>query len=147
MIGLSSTCKGWEFFSPPVQTSFGSIRPLTKGVPGALSLGVKRPGREADHSPPSNAEFKNVWNYTSTPQYAFMARCSIKAQGQLYLYLYTDKPRKITNNSEQPTFKSLFATRTSQIRNRGATHYFVKPFISNGQHLIKIDGRCLRTKY
>jgi hypothetical protein len=27
-------------------------------VPGALSVGVKRPGREADHSPPSNAEVK-----------------------------------------------------------------------------------------
>jgi hypothetical protein len=28
--------------------------------------------------------------YTSTPQYAFMAWCSVKktAQGQLYLYLY-----------------------------------------------------------
>jgi hypothetical protein len=26
--------------------------------PGALSLGVKRSGREADHSPPSNAEVK-----------------------------------------------------------------------------------------
>jgi len=25
---------------------------------GALSLGVKRPGREADHSPPSIAEVK-----------------------------------------------------------------------------------------
>jgi hypothetical protein len=27
-------------------------------VPGALSLGVKRPGREADHSPPSSTEVK-----------------------------------------------------------------------------------------
>jgi hypothetical protein len=27
-------------------------------VPGALSLGVKGPGREADHSPPSSAEVK-----------------------------------------------------------------------------------------
>jgi hypothetical protein len=27
-----------------------------QGVPEALSLGVKRPGREADHSPPSSAE-------------------------------------------------------------------------------------------
>jgi hypothetical protein len=27
-------------------------------VPGALSLGVKRPGREADHSPPSSAKIK-----------------------------------------------------------------------------------------
>jgi hypothetical protein len=36
-------------------------------VSGALSLGVKPPGREADHSPPSNAEVKNVWSYTSIP--------------------------------------------------------------------------------
>jgi hypothetical protein len=28
---------------------------------------VKRPGREADHSPTSSAEVKNVWSYTSTP--------------------------------------------------------------------------------
>jgi hypothetical protein len=34
---------------------------------GALSVGIKRPGREADHSPPSSAEVKIVWNYTSTP--------------------------------------------------------------------------------
>jgi hypothetical protein len=25
------------------------------------------PGREADHSPPSSAEIKNAWSYTSTP--------------------------------------------------------------------------------
>jgi hypothetical protein len=36
-------------------------------VPEALSLGVKRPGREADHSPPSSAEVKNAWSYISTP--------------------------------------------------------------------------------
>jgi len=29
---------------------------------------------------------KNEWSHTSTPQYAFMAWCSIKAQGHLYLY-------------------------------------------------------------
>jgi hypothetical protein len=49
--------------------------------------GLKRPGREADHSLLSSAEVKNVWKYTSTPQYAFVAWCSVKAQGQLYLYL------------------------------------------------------------
>jgi hypothetical protein len=31
---------------------------------------------------------KNEWSYSSTPQYAFMAWCSITAHGQLYLYLY-----------------------------------------------------------
>jgi len=30
-------------------------------------MGIKRPGREADHSPPSSAEVKNAWRYTSTP--------------------------------------------------------------------------------
>jgi hypothetical protein len=38
-----------------------------------LSLGVKRPGREADHSPPTSAEVKKTWIYTSTPPYVFMA--------------------------------------------------------------------------
>jgi hypothetical protein len=35
--------------------------------------GVKRQGREADHSPPTNAEFKKMWIYTSTPPYVFRA--------------------------------------------------------------------------
>jgi hypothetical protein len=33
---------------------------------------------------------KNEWSYTSTPQYALMAWFSVKAQGQLYLYLFFD---------------------------------------------------------
>jgi hypothetical protein len=36
------------------------------GTGGSFS-GVKRPGLEADHSPPSSAEVKNAWNYTSIP--------------------------------------------------------------------------------
>jgi hypothetical protein len=35
-------------------------------VTGALP-GVKLPEREADHSPPANAEVKKMWIYTSTP--------------------------------------------------------------------------------
>jgi hypothetical protein len=30
-------------------------------------LGGKAAGREAHHSPPSSAEVKSVWTYTSTP--------------------------------------------------------------------------------
>jgi hypothetical protein len=37
-----------------------------------------RPEREADHLPPSNAEVKNAWSYTSTLPYVFMAWCLIK---------------------------------------------------------------------
>jgi hypothetical protein len=40
---------------------------------GSSFLGVKRLGREVDHSPPTNAEVKKVWIYTSTPPYAFIA--------------------------------------------------------------------------
>jgi len=45
--------------------------------PETLSPEVKRPGREADHSPPSDAEV-NAWSYTSTPPYVFMAWCLVK---------------------------------------------------------------------
>jgi hypothetical protein len=31
------------------------------------SRGVKRPDREADHSPPTSVEIKNAWNYSSAP--------------------------------------------------------------------------------
>jgi hypothetical protein len=50
-----------------VQNGLGPTQPLIQWVPGAISLGVKRPGREADHSPPSSAEIKHAWSYTSTP--------------------------------------------------------------------------------
>jgi hypothetical protein len=40
---------------------------------GGLSPGVKRPGLEADHSPPTSAEVKKTWVYTSTSPYVFMA--------------------------------------------------------------------------
>jgi len=36
-------------------------------------LGVKRLGREADHSPQSSAEVKNAWSCISTPPYVCMA--------------------------------------------------------------------------
>jgi hypothetical protein len=36
-------------------------------VPGAFSLGLKLPGREADHSPPFSTEAKNEWSYISAP--------------------------------------------------------------------------------
>jgi hypothetical protein len=42
-------------FRPPL----GPTRPPVKWVPEALSLEVKRQGREADYSPPSDAEVNN----------------------------------------------------------------------------------------
>ena len=42
-----------------------------KGYCGSI-LGVKRPGREADHSPPSGANVRNELDYKSIHQYVFM---------------------------------------------------------------------------
>jgi hypothetical protein len=56
------------------------------GLSGALSLGVKRPGREADNSPLSRAEIKNAWNYTSTSQYAFMPGAKLKHRENFFIF-------------------------------------------------------------
>jgi hypothetical protein len=54
-----------------------------------FSVGVKRPRREADHSPPSSAEVKNAQSYTSAPQYAFVVWCQVKrSTGTTLPYIY-----------------------------------------------------------
>jgi hypothetical protein len=40
------------------RTVLGPTQPPLQWVPGSLSLGVRRLGRETDHSPPSSAEVK-----------------------------------------------------------------------------------------
>jgi hypothetical protein len=45
----------------------GPAQPYDQRVPGALSLGIMRPGRGADHSLPTNAEVKHSWIHTLTP--------------------------------------------------------------------------------
>jgi hypothetical protein len=45
-------------FSTSSRPAVGSTQPPIQWVPGTLSPGVKRSGREADHSPPAIAEVK-----------------------------------------------------------------------------------------
>ena len=45
-------------------------------VQGGLYLELKRPGREADHLPPSSAEYKDHWSYSATLSHAFIMLCS-----------------------------------------------------------------------
>jgi len=69
----------------------GPTQPPIQWVSRALSLGVKWPGREADHSPPSSAKV-NAWNYTSTPQYTSMAWCLVKHRDNFNFYFtFTSK--------------------------------------------------------
>jgi hypothetical protein len=49
---------GIFLFITASRTAQGPTQPPIKWVPGALSLGVRRPGREADHSPPSSTDVK-----------------------------------------------------------------------------------------
>jgi hypothetical protein len=49
---------GIFLFTTEFRTALGRTQPPIQWVPGALSLGVKRPIREAGHSPPSSAEVK-----------------------------------------------------------------------------------------
>jgi hypothetical protein len=69
---------GIFLFTTASRTALGSTQPPIQWVTGSLSLEVKRPGSEAEHSPPSSAEVKNEWSYTSTRQYVFMAWCLVK---------------------------------------------------------------------
>jgi hypothetical protein len=79
----------YEYSSEPL-VSLKGVEPLTsrlttiQWVPATLSLGVKRPEREADHSSPPSAEVKELMELhlhsPNTPSW----RCAhLKAQGQL----------------------------------------------------------------
>jgi hypothetical protein len=47
---------GIFLFTTESRTALGLTQPPIQWVPGSLSLGVKRPGREAHHSLPSSVE-------------------------------------------------------------------------------------------
>jgi hypothetical protein len=68
------SAKVFFFFS---QTSSGSNPASYPMGSGAISLGVKRPGRESDHSPLSSDEVKNGGAILSLP-HVFMAYFLIK---------------------------------------------------------------------
>jgi hypothetical protein len=60
-------------FSTASRPALGPSQPPTQWVLGTVSPVVKRPGHEADHSPPASAEIKKMWICRSTSPCAFMA--------------------------------------------------------------------------
>jgi hypothetical protein len=75
--------RNWLLYEHVIRfRTYSPTQPPMQWVPGALSLGVKLTTHL--HLVPRS---KNEWSYTSTPPHAFMAWCSVKTQGQLYLYL------------------------------------------------------------
>jgi hypothetical protein len=53
-------------FTTASRPALGPTQSPIQWVPGALSLGVKQPVREADHSPHLVPRSNNAWSYTST---------------------------------------------------------------------------------
>jgi hypothetical protein len=90
MFGGLSPGRSWGFFSSPPRSDPLWVSPnlLSSGVPG-----VKRSGREGDHSPPTSAEVKNTWSYTSTPpNKPLWSSARLKHRDNVNLYLYCELP-------------------------------------------------------
>jgi len=51
-----------------VRRALRPTQPPIQWEPRSLSSGIKRLGRDVDHSPLSGAEIKNEWRYTTTPK-------------------------------------------------------------------------------
>jgi hypothetical protein len=63
------------------------------GIMGSFP-GVKRPGREADHSPQSSAEVKKSTELYFHSPYAFMAKYSVKHRNNFTFTLTLSLPSK-----------------------------------------------------
>jgi hypothetical protein len=59
--------KRFLFFSVTSKPVLGPTQLLIKWLPGAVFPGVKRPGREANHSAPYNAGVKNCGSMSPLP--------------------------------------------------------------------------------
>jgi hypothetical protein len=70
---VSRQKKNFFLFSTVSKTA---VEPTQSPMKWVLEVTVL--GCEADHSPPSRAEVKNAWRYTSTSSYVFVARCFVK---------------------------------------------------------------------
>jgi hypothetical protein len=71
-------------FSAPVQTGLGAHQASCIMGTGSFPGGKVRPGRAADHSPPSSAVAMEEESYTSTHPLGHTGPVT----GLLYLYLY-----------------------------------------------------------
>jgi hypothetical protein len=71
---------GWEFFSSPPGPDLLWVPPnlLSNGYQGLFPWGLSGLDVKLTTHLHLEPRSKNAWSYTSTPQYAFMAWCSVK---------------------------------------------------------------------
>jgi hypothetical protein len=90
VLGFHSRLKpGISIFTTTSRTALGLTQPPIQWVPGALSQGVKRPERDADHSPPSSAESKEcVKLYLRSSNTPSWSGSQLKRRDNFTFYLY-----------------------------------------------------------
>jgi hypothetical protein len=129
-----------NFFPTATRRAMGSTKLPNKWGTGGFYPGIKRSGREPDHSSPSGAEV-NTWSYISIPPYVLMAwylvkqrdnftfifqyRETIMACLKWYSGRYLGRFEETHNRpeSEQTTFRPRFKPWTPRIKSRSANHY------------------------
>jgi hypothetical protein len=80
------------------RTALGPTQPSIQWVTGALPLGTKRPGREADHSPPSSAEVKaGVELYLHSPNKPSCRGAHLKHKYFTFTFTFTFLPNNAAN--------------------------------------------------
>jgi len=80
-------------FTTASRPALRPTQPSIQWVPGALSMGVKRPVREANHSPPSSAELKEcVKLYVRFPNAPSLRVAPLKKSTGTTLPLVTGVP-------------------------------------------------------
>jgi hypothetical protein len=94
---------GIFLFTTASRTGLGPTQPTIQWVTTDTSLGIRRPGREVDHSPPSSAEVKNV-----------RTRCFVCVHWTLpfyvkYVYLVYTGFRDMTHFSSSGDWLSYFS--------------------------------------
>jgi len=97
--------------------------------------GIKRPGREADHSPPHIAEITNMLIFTSTPPHIFML-----------WYLSTGVNVPFHVSAKQQTIKMAGSTarrsNNADIKARQATQFHPPPILTMCFSLIHLIISC-----
>jgi hypothetical protein len=80
---------GIFLFATASRTALWSTQPPIQWVPGDLSFGVKRTGREADHPRPTSAEVKEwVELYLHSPNTPSWRGAQLKHKDNFTLYIY-----------------------------------------------------------
>jgi hypothetical protein len=81
---LAGEMMGFFLFAIVSRPALGPTQPPIQWILRALSLGIKQPACEADHSPLSCAEVKTAWTYTFILPYLLVTWCLIKQEICLY---------------------------------------------------------------